>query len=342
MTIAKRILIADDDEDLVEVLAHRCRMAGLNVETASNGMMALQKIESFEPDLTVMDVNMSFGTGLDVCEMITRDPVLAAIPVIVLTGRKDNETRERCQFLHAKYVAKCPDVWSRLEPLINEKLGLSISQAKAVARANRGCPPEPQHVGPLKILDKLRNHTVPPEPTRKSPASDEPLSEEDRKQEQYIDSIFSAFGGSKTDDDVESAQARALHDFSQSRVLCIDDDNDLLNLLKLRLEQHGIEIEQARGGTEGYRQAFRNEVQAIILDYEMPNGNGDYVLRRLKENPVTSKVPVIVLSGRKDRTLERTLSNMGAVRYLTKPIDWDKLLGELKQHVRMVPKARLS
>jgi DNA-binding response OmpR family regulator len=67
----------------------------------------------------------------------------------------------------------------------------------------------------------------------------------------------------------------------------------------------------------------------------MPNGRGDYILRRLKENPVTKDIPTIVLTGRKDAALERKLLNLGAVRYFTKPYNIAKLVGELRQHIRL-------
>ena len=77
----------------------------------------------------------------------------------------------------------------------------------------------------------------------------------------------------------------------------MDDDPDFAAMLKLRLQQHGVDVLHAFAGMEGYRFAFTHEAQAIILDQEMPDGNGEYILRRLKESPVTEGIPVIVLTG---------------------------------------------
>jgi DNA-binding response OmpR family regulator len=336
MKIPKRILIADDDEDLTEALAIRCRQAGLIVETVADGMSALQQINLFRPDLLILDVNMPYGNGLGVCEMIARDDQLASIPVIVLTGRKDRETRQRVQMLHAQYVAKCPDVWPHLEAIISQQLGLKIGQY-----------PTDQQTGERKSihggkenprLSKLhagkRHRLDPPGRPEELPVA-KPQIDQVQTSDRCADEVFAVLGGRLDAAEVHAARAHAIDETSQQRILCIDDDSDLLNSLTLRLEQYGIEVIQASGGTEGYLNAFFSEVHAIILDYEMPNGNGQYVLRRLKENPLTSHVPVIVLSGRKDRALERTLTNMGAVRYFTKPVDWDKLIGELRLHVRL-------
>jgi DNA-binding response OmpR family regulator len=85
---------------------------------------------------------------------------------------------------------------------------------------------------------------------------------------------------------------------------------------------------------EGYRFAFTHEAQAIILDQEMPDGNGEYILRRLKESPATEGIPVIVLTGTKDQALARRMYNLGAARFLTKPVDWEDLWAELQPLVQ--------
>jgi two-component system response regulator MprA len=122
---------------------------------------------------------------------------------------------------------------------------------------------------------------------------------------------------------------------SQPCVLSIDDDDDVSRSLKLRLAAHGVMVLRSAAGVEGYRRAFRCPVDAIILDYNLPDGRGDYVLRRLKENPLTKDVPVIVVTGVHDHGIERTLWNLGAAAYLTKPLDFAKLLAELGNHIDM-------
>ena len=92
-------------------------------------MSALMKIDALEPDLVILDVNMPSGSGLSVCEMVARDPNLKSIPVIILTGRTDGETIASCNRLDAYYVPKGPNIWSRLEPLVVDLLGIERSQA---------------------------------------------------------------------------------------------------------------------------------------------------------------------------------------------------------------------
>ena len=116
-------------------------------------------------------------------------------------------------------------------------------------------------------------------------------------------------------------------------VLCIDDDPDFARALTVRLNEHDVDVIEAGAGRDGFRAVFTQHVDAIILDYELPEGNGLYVLRRLKENPVTAAIPVIVLTGRRDSNLERQVYNVGATRYLTKPLDWPQLWETLQDNL---------
>jgi DNA-binding response OmpR family regulator len=151
-----------------------------------------------------------------------------------------------------------------------------------------------------------------------------------------MEMVFAALGQDKNYLEVPDAQYPPQPE-ARPWVLCIDDDSDFSFGLKLRLEQQGVDVLRAFAGMEGYRYAFTSPAQAIILDYEMPDGNGDYVLGRLKENPVTKDIPVIVLTGHRDHALERKMYNLGAVAYLTKPVDWEVLWSELRQHLEACP-----
>lgn len=116
------ILIADDDRWLNTVLEVRCTKLGLTVVAVEDALTALSSAEFANPDLVILDVEMPGGNGLAACEMMRSDPETADIPVIILTGRTDAETIQRCQSLGAHYVQKGTDAWSRIEPIIREEL----------------------------------------------------------------------------------------------------------------------------------------------------------------------------------------------------------------------------
>jgi DNA-binding response OmpR family regulator len=137
----KSVLIADDDEALVDAIALRCRRHGLKVLCAHDAFTALSMVKSETPDMVCLDVEMPAGNGLSVCEMLASDESCRSIPVAIMTGRTDPDTIIRCHNLCAYYIEKCPDVWSRLEPLLTEILGpaaqcsVPVSQLKVVTRS---------------------------------------------------------------------------------------------------------------------------------------------------------------------------------------------------------------
>lgn len=121
----RSIVIADDDRELVGAIALRCRRHGLKVLCAHDAFTALSLVKSEAPDMVCLDVEMPAGNGLSVCEMLASDEECRSIPVAIMTGRTDPDTIIRCHNMCAYYIEKCPDLWSRLEPLLTELLGPS-------------------------------------------------------------------------------------------------------------------------------------------------------------------------------------------------------------------------
>jgi len=118
----KTILIADDDPDVVDVLARRCRGLGLNVLTAGDAFTALATVKVQRPDFVCLDVSMPGGNGLSACEMLVNDEDCGSIPIMILTGSTDHDTIRRCHQIAAYYIEKCPNVWTRVGPLLQELL----------------------------------------------------------------------------------------------------------------------------------------------------------------------------------------------------------------------------
>lgn len=114
-----KMLIADDDPLIVKAIADRCSRMGFEIETASNGLQAMIKASRSKPDILVIDVNMPGADGLSVCAHLL-DPEKTPMNVIVVTGRRDSETIERCEGFGAYYAKKGPEFWGRLETALVE------------------------------------------------------------------------------------------------------------------------------------------------------------------------------------------------------------------------------
>jgi len=121
-------------------------------------------------------------------------------------------------------------------------------------------------------------------------------------------------------------------------VLCIDDDPQVSEVIQDRLEGYEVKLLRAFFGTQGIWMAVPQKPDVIITDLRMPQGDGTTVIECLKRNVQTAAIPVIVLTARHEPGLQRELEGIGASRYLTKPIHFNDLLGELQRHIEVRPK----
>ena len=82
----QKILVIDDDVELVELLRFNFKQAGFSIGTAFNGLDGLKKARSIHPDIIVIDLMMPELDGFVVCEMLRRNERTASIPIIMLTA----------------------------------------------------------------------------------------------------------------------------------------------------------------------------------------------------------------------------------------------------------------
>jgi len=112
-------------------------------------------------------------------------------------------------------------------------------------------------------------------------------------------------------------------------ILVIDDDADLVGFVRMSLEREGYEVTPALEGMAGLRLALERPPDLILLDVLMPGLDGLELLGRLRVNPATVSVPVVLLTARTDsRDLVRGLE-LGADDYITKPFDIEELVARV-------------
>jgi len=133
----RTVLIADDDPATTKALAIWFERLGLATVESSNVLHALFGAQASHPALIVLDVNMPSGNGLAACEILSTDETCADIPVIIYTGRSDEETIQRCRQLGAHYVRRTSGFWSDLAPLVCELLDIDIIQVRAAWAGDR-------------------------------------------------------------------------------------------------------------------------------------------------------------------------------------------------------------
>ena len=85
-----RILLVDDEEDILEFLSYNLRKEGYKIKTANNGKSALKILEKFNPDLIILDVMMPEMDGIEVCENIRKNEKNDDVLILFLTARSED------------------------------------------------------------------------------------------------------------------------------------------------------------------------------------------------------------------------------------------------------------
>jgi two-component system alkaline phosphatase synthesis response regulator PhoP len=122
-------------------------------------------------------------------------------------------------------------------------------------------------------------------------------------------------------------------------ILVVDDDKDIVDLVKYNLQKEGFNVITARNGAAALEQAA-GKPDLIILDVMMPELNGWEVVKRLKANAKTSAIPIVFLTAKGSEVDEVLGLELGADDYLVKPISIPKLLARVRSIFRKRDPAR--
>lgn len=111
------------------------------------------------------------------------------------------------------------------------------------------------------------------------------------------------------------------------RILSIEDDPDFQHLIATALDGQGYEMSFAYDGRQGRDMALASIPDLILLDMMLPGLSGLEVIKQLKENEATRRVPIIVLTAfpAADGFFENEVKSQGAAMYMRKPVHFDAL-----------------
>jgi DNA-binding response OmpR family regulator len=120
--MTKRVLIADDEPNIVASLEFLMEQAGFEVKVAPDGAAALALVASFRPDLVLLDVMMPVKNGYEVCQHLKGDPATRGVKVILLSAKgRDVEVAKGLELGADAYVTKpfsTRDLVARVKELI--------------------------------------------------------------------------------------------------------------------------------------------------------------------------------------------------------------------------------
>lgn len=118
-------------------------------------------------------------------------------------------------------------------------------------------------------------------------------------------------------------------------ILIVDDSEDTRLLLSAYLKANHYRTVFAADALQAISVAQRERPDAILLDLGLPGGNGLLVLQRLKSNTTLNRIPVIIVTATAPPVAEASTIEAGAVAFLQKPVDPDKLMAAVQQAVGM-------
>ncbi|MCC6503163.1 MAG: response regulator [Deltaproteobacteria bacterium] len=117
---------------------------------------------------------------------------------------------------------------------------------------------------------------------------------------------------------------------AQVRILVVDDEPDILNLLEYNLKRAGFQAILAKDGPEAIEAAKAHRPDLVLLDIMLPDMEGTEVLRRLKALEATSLIPIIMLTAKGEEVDKIVGFELGAEDYITKPFSPRELILRVK------------
>jgi CheY-like chemotaxis protein len=115
-----------------------------------------------------------------------------------------------------------------------------------------------------------------------------------------------------------------------ARILCVEDNDDNQFMMHRRLSRAGFDVKIARDGLEAVEWARTLQPDLIVMDLSLPKLDGWEATRRLKEQPDTRHIPIVILSSHTEQASRDKARAAGCDAYHTKPTDFHQLVDEIQ------------
>jgi DNA-binding response OmpR family regulator len=115
----------------------------------------------------------------------------------------------------------------------------------------------------------------------------------------------------------------------RKRVLLVEDDESVRQLVRVTLEMNDYEVVEAKDGLEGLLLLEMHRPDAVVLDLMMPDVGGERMLAQLRTAPETKRTPVVIITG-KPEVAPEVIGLVGRENFFPKPFDPDAVIARLK------------
>lgn len=121
------------------------------------------------------------------------------------------------------------------------------------------------------------------------------------------------------------------------KILIVDDEKDLVEMIETQFQSLGYEIQKAYSGKEALEKIKQDLPNFIFLDIMMPGLNGYDVCKELKSDPHTKNIPVIMLSAKVQKVDQLQGKESGADGYICKPFEFSDLIKTVEKFLPSIP-----
>lgn len=289
----QKILIAEDDVILREILQGKLTTAGYTALTAEDGGKALDIIRAEHPDLILLDILLPIKNGMEVLSEMQRDANIKSIPVIALSN-SDN-----------------PDAIKQAKALgVREFLIKAIFDSRDVIEKIKQILQTPPPSA-LPIQPTPTSIPIPPlaPPTIPTPQTEVKLPEPAVAPTEIAPTVAP----------LEVAPIVTTTPTDKKRVLIVEDDRFLREIAGQKLEAEDFVVSSATSGKETFEFLEKGPNPSIIvLDLILPGMSGFEILEKLKGNVDWRGIPVLILSNLGQEEDIEKAKKLGAVDYLVK------------------------
>jgi two-component system alkaline phosphatase synthesis response regulator PhoP len=119
----------------------------------------------------------------------------------------------------------------------------------------------------------------------------------------------------------------------RKKLLVVDDDLDLLNLLRLHFKEEGFAVTVVSNGLEAVKKARQMMPDLILLDLVLPGLDGFEVCESLRQSPATANTPIILVSGASSELSRLAAMEAGGTAFVSKPVSPGELVTLMRQHL---------
>src|SRR5512135_106718 len=124
------------------------------------------------------------------------------------------------------------------------------------------------------------------------------------------------------------------------RILIIEDEKEIQDLLQMYLKREGFEVQIAKDGEAGLRKASQDKFDLLLLDLMLPHADGLEICRALRSQPQTASLPIIMITAKAEESDRIVGLEIGADDYITKPFSPREVVARVKALFRRLEKPR--